>query len=126
MSRQATINLTVDLDADNLPTEIKWEASEARGDGPVPCQSMMLSLWDSDAKTTASIDLWTREMTIDDMNLYFYQVFHKMADTYQRATNNAEMAKLIHQFGDGFGDAETRRAEKLHLLKRMLTGRELM
>jgi len=39
------------------------------------------------------------------MNLHFYQVFHKMADTYMRATKNTEVANLIHKFGDGFGDA---------------------
>ena len=104
MSRTAKIELTVDLDGDNLPTRIEWEASEAKDDGPKPCQSMMLSLWDSENKTTAAIDLWTKDTTIDDMKLYFYQVFHKMADTYLRATKNADVANLIHDFGNGFGD----------------------
>lgn len=104
MSRTAEITLKVDLDGDNLPTRIEWQATEAKSDGPVPCQSMMLSLWDSEHKTTAAIDLWVKDATIDDMNLHFYQTFHKMADTYLRATKNSEVAKLIHAFGDGFGD----------------------
>ena len=104
MSRNAEIKLTVDLDDENLPTRIEWEASEARDTGPKPCQSMMLSLWDSEKKTTVAIDLWTRETTVEDMNLHFYQVFHKMADTYLRATQNSDISKLIHEFGDGFGD----------------------
>ena len=64
---------------------------------------MMLSLWDAENKTTAAIDLWTSDATVEDMNLYFYQVFHKMADTYLRATKNEEVANSIHEFGDGFG-----------------------
>jgi len=103
MSRTAEIKVTIDLDGDNLPSRIEWQASESAEDGPVPCQSVMLSLWDSDKKTTAAIDLWTKDTTIDDMNLHFYQLFHKMADTYLRATKNAEVAALIHEFGDGFG-----------------------
>jgi gliding motility-associated protein GldC len=103
MSRTAEIKVTIDLDGDNLPTRIEWQASESAEDGPVPCQSVMLSLWDSDNKTTAAIDLWTKDTTIDDMNLHFYQLFHKMADTYLRATKNSEVAELIHEFGDGFG-----------------------
>ena len=103
MSRTAEIKVTVDLDGDNLPTRIEWQATEAQSDGPVPCQSVRLSLWDSENKTTAAIDLWTKDTSIDDMNLHFYQVFHKMADTYLRATKNADVAKLIHEFGDGFG-----------------------
>jgi gliding motility-associated protein GldC len=104
MSRTAEIKLKVELDGDNLPTRIEWQATEAKSDGPVPCQSMMLSLWDGESKTTAAIDLWLRDTTIDDMNLHFYQVFHKMADTYLRATKNSQVAELIHEFGDGFGE----------------------
>lgn len=103
MSRTAEIKLTVELDGDNLPTGIEWEATEANQQGASSCQSMLLSLWDSDSKKTAAIDLWTKDMSIDDMNLYFYQVIHKMADSYFRATRNGEISKLIHEFGDGFG-----------------------
>ena len=104
MSRTAEIKLIVDLDGENLPTRIVWQASEGQENGPVLCQSMMLSVWDNENKTTAAIDLWIKDMTIDDMNLYFYQVIHKMADTYLRATKNADMANSIHEFGDGFGE----------------------
>jgi gliding motility-associated protein GldC len=104
MSRTAEIRVTVDLDGENMPIKIEWQATEAADDGPVPCQSVMLSLWDSEKHTTAAIDLWTKDTTIDDMNLHFFQLFHKMADTYLRATKNSEVAELIHDFGDGFGE----------------------
>jgi gliding motility-associated protein GldC len=100
--RTAEIKLIVELDADSLPRSILWEASDALHDGPAACQSMMLSVWDNESKTTAAIDLWTKDATIADMNLYFCQVFHKMADTYLRATNNAEAADMIHEFGNRF------------------------
>ena len=103
MSRTAEIKLTVELDSENLPTNIEWEATEAREHGTMPCQSMLLSLWDSDSKTTAAIDLWTKDMTVEDMNLYFFQVIHRMADSYFRATKNGDISKLIHEFGDGLG-----------------------
>ncbi len=105
MTRRAEIKLTVELDGENLPSSIIWQATDAEADEPMSCQSMMLSLWDSENKTTAAIDLWIKDMTVDDMNLYFYQVFHKMADTYLRATKNEEVATSIHEFGDGFGNS---------------------
>jgi len=105
MSRTAEIKVLIDLDSENVPTRIEWQASEAKDEGPVSCQSVMLSLWDGDNKTTAAIDLWTKETTIDDMNLHFYQMFHKMAETYVRATKNPDMGKEIHDFADGFGSA---------------------
>lgn len=105
VSRTAEIKVTVDLDADDLPTRIEWQASEGQDRGPASCQSMMISLWDSENKSTAAIDLWTKDTTVDDMNLYFYQVIHKMADTYHRATKNADIANSIREFGDGFGES---------------------
>lgn len=103
-ARTAEIKLTVDLDDDDLPTRIEWQASEAADKGVSEAQSMMLSLWDSQSNSIAAIDLWTKDTTVADMNLHFYQAFHKMADTYLRATRNAEIARLIHEFGDGFGE----------------------
>lgn len=103
MTRTAEIKMTVDLDGDNVPTRIEWEASEGQPDGPILCESMMLSVWDSENKTTAAIDLWIKDTTIDDINIYFYQVIHKMADTYLKATKNSEISNSIHEFGESFG-----------------------
>ena len=111
MSRTAEIKLTVDLDNADMPTRIEWQASEGQEGGPISCESMMLSVWDSENKTTAAIDLWIKDTSVEDLNIYFYQVIHKMADTYLRATKNQEIANSIHQFGEGFG-------ENLGLLKR--------
>ncbi len=103
MSRTAEIKLTIDLDSADLPTRIEWQASEGQEGGPITCESMMLSVWDSEKKTTAAIDLWIKDTSIEDLNIYFYQVIHKMADTYMRATKNEEIANSIHEFGEGFG-----------------------
>jgi gliding motility-associated protein GldC len=107
-SRTAEIQLKIDLDAQNVATRIEWEAADAPG--PATCQSMMLALWDSRNKTMAAIDLWTRDMTVDDMNSFFYQVLHKMADTYLRATTDESTAQSIHEFGDKFENEVSSRA----------------
>jgi len=103
-SRTAEIKLTVELDANNVATRIVWQAAEAPGGEPAKCQSVMLSLWDTEKQTTAAIDLWTRDMTVDDMNAFFHQVLHKMADTYLRATKNEPVAQSISEFARTFGD----------------------
>jgi gliding motility-associated protein GldC len=104
-SRTAEIRLTVDLDADNVATRILWQAADAPGGDPARCQSLMLSLWDGEKKTTAAIDLWTRDMTVEDMNAFFYQVLHKMADTHLRATKNDSVAQSIREFAFKFRDS---------------------
>jgi gliding motility-associated protein GldC len=96
--RTAQIRLKVDLDAQNVATSIEWQADDAAG--PSACQSMMLAVWDRRTRTTAAIDLWTRDMTIDDMNSFLYQVLYKMADTCLRATKNEAAAQSIRKLAD--------------------------
>ncbi len=103
-ARTAEIKLTVDLDGENLPTRIEWQASESGVPEPQLCQSMMLALWDDEKQSTAAIDLWTRDMTVAEMNLHFHQVFQNMADSYQSATNNTDVAKMIRKFSVSFGE----------------------
>ena len=114
-ARTAEIKLTVELDTDSLPSRITWEASDARHEGAKRCQSMMLSVWDNESKTIAAIDLWTRETTVADMNVYFCELFHKMADTYLRATKNTEVADSIHDFGNRFARTLGVRSAQLDL-----------
>ena len=102
MSRTAEIRIAIELDDENIPTHIAWDASDANGAGPKAARSMMLSLWDSENSRTVAIDLWTREMTVEEMNRYCCQVLHKLADTYERATHDAGPASKIHEFGEMF------------------------
>jgi len=110
MGRTLEIKLSVKLDDDKMPAAISWEADDAGFKGSKSAKTLMLSLWDDNEKLTYSIDLWTKEMLLNDMNLHFYQIFQKMADTYQRATNNAEMSDSIRNFANEFSN-------KLGLLK---------
>ncbi len=103
MSKTSEIKFTIQLDEKQMPKKIEWEATDGGFEGKKPCNSMMISLWDKDEKVTMGIDLWTKEMLVDDMNLHFYQIFTKMADTYMRATNNNEVTKMIQDFSFEFG-----------------------
>jgi len=102
MSKDAEINFIVKLDARDSPDEILWSASEADFDGFKPCDSLMLSIWDRDQKNTMSIDIWTKEMEVGEMNAHFYYTIMKMADTYQRATNNEELSQMFRDFANDF------------------------
>lgn len=110
MSRTSEIKFTIQLDDKKIPKKIEWEATDAGFDGRKECDSIMLSLWDKEEKVTMAIDLWTKDMMVENMNIHFFQIFTKMADTYLRATNNNEVAQMIESFSKEF-------ANKLNLLK---------
>ena len=107
--KTSEIKFTIQLDEKKMPKKIEWEATDAGFEGKKPCNSIMISLWDKEERITLGIDLWTKEMLIEDMNIHFYQIFTKMADTYLKATNNNEVAKMIHDFSGEF-------AKKLEIL----------
>lgn len=102
MSKEAEIKFLVKVDDKGVPDEIYWSASDAEFEGLMPCDSLMISVWDRGEKNTMSIDLWTSEMQVGEMNAHFYFTLMKMADTYKRATNNSELSDMIRNFANEF------------------------
>ena len=95
MKRQAEINFRITLDEDKMPAQIDWDATDAEVPGVKHCEAMLISLWDDRVKNTLGIDLWTKNMLVDDMNIFVYQSLKKLAETYSKATNDPEIANVI-------------------------------
>jgi len=100
--KQSSINIDVLLDADKVPSTINWNASDSATELPNKAKAMMLAFWDSNDKTALRIDLWTKEMMMDEMADFFYQTLMTMADTYKRATQNEEMTNDMKKFAKDF------------------------
>jgi len=104
MNKTSEIKFFVTLDENKVPEKIEWEATDAGINGRKECSSVMISLWDKEEKGTLAIDLWTKEMIVDDMNIHFHQVLNKTADTYERATKNKVVADMIKKFSSDFAE----------------------
>jgi gliding motility-associated protein GldC len=100
MSRKSEIKITVELDENKMPEKIEWEATDAGFDGKKASKKLMLSLWDEKENVTLGIDLWTKEMKVEEMHSHYHQILLKMADTFERATNNKDAAGMIRNFSD--------------------------
>src|SRR5258708_28875453 len=87
----STISIDVQMDQNRVPETIAWLASESGVERPQKAKAMMLSFWDGADKAALRIDLWTKDMMVDEMADFFYQTIMTMADTYGRATNQAEL-----------------------------------
>ncbi|MBL7698563.1 MAG: gliding motility protein GldC [Chitinophagaceae bacterium] len=99
---QSTITIDVNLDESRTPQDISWSASESSMDQARKAKAMMLSFWDGAEKTSLRIDLWTKEMMVDEMGDFFYQSIMSMADTFDRATRQKELVESMKQFGRDF------------------------
>lgn len=90
------------LDENRVPQEIEWNASDDNGDKAQLARAMMLAFWDGAEKTALRIDLWTKEMMVDEMADFFYQTLMTMADTYSRATHYHDQAEEMKKFAKDF------------------------
>jgi len=105
--KTSEIKFTVKLDENNLPAAIDWETSD--GVEKSKCKSMMVALWDANEQNTLRIDLWTKDMSIDEMKRFFHQSLLSMADTFKKATGEDKIAEDLKDYCAHF-------AEKMELL----------
>lgn len=103
------IKLTVGLDENRVPETLTWSAEDG-GIQNEDAKAMMLSVWDSKNRESLKIDLWTKEMPVDEMKIFFHQTLVTMADTFMKATQDEKMTATMKDFCDYF-------AEKLELKK---------
>ena len=101
--KKSEIKLTITRNEQH-PTAIEWKADDSGLEGMQESKAMMLSLWDKKEGSTMRIDLWTHEMMVEEMQHFFYQTLSSMADTYQHATNDKEMADELRKFTKLFGE----------------------
>ncbi len=106
---KSTIELQVELDENRVPEKLSWTAEDG-GINQEEAKAMMLSVWDSKAQETLRIDLWTKDMPVDEMKLFFHQTLVEMSNTFHRATQDEKMTATMKDFCDYF-------AEKLELKK---------
>ncbi|XOD67474.1 MAG: gliding motility protein GldC [Flavobacteriales bacterium Tduv] len=110
IKKKTNIQIQVILDENHVPEEIHWSAEDG-GVFNKPCKALMLSIWDNAQEETARMELWTKEMPVEDMKKFFHQVFISMGNTYQRATSDEAVAGKIRDFGYRF-------MEKTELIKK--------
>ncbi len=104
------IKFTVELDENKIPEKLSWNAEDG-GISNEETKAFLISVWDSKKQETLKMDLWTKDMPLDEMKLFFYQSLLSMSDTFYRATNDEKMTATMRDFCDYF-------AEKLDLLKK--------
>lgn len=95
---KSTISVDVYLDENKIPEKIEWRAQE----NTERAKAFLLAFWDGEDKTAMRIDLWTKDMMVDEMADFYYQVLLTMADTYERATHHADLVKDMKEFAGTF------------------------
>ena len=101
--KQSKIAIEVRLDDSNVPERIVWQASDGNSKW-TEAKAFLLSIFDKESQDTLKIDLWTKELQVQEMDRFLYYTMRSMADTYLKATQNAELANAMQQFAAFFGE----------------------
>lgn len=99
---KSTITIDVMTDENKVPDAIQWSASDSSAENGQTAKAMMISFWDGAEKAALRIDLWTKDMMVDEMADFFYQTMMTMADTYGRATKYQEQVDEMKKFAKDF------------------------
>lgn len=99
---KSTITIDVHTDNNRIPDSIAWSATDTSIENAQKAKAMMISFWDGAEKAALRIDLWTKDMMVDEMADFFYQTLMTMADTYGRATKYADQVEEMKNFARGF------------------------
>ncbi len=103
--KTSNIRIAVSIDANNVPEKMEWSATDPQGkETSTECKAMLLSIFDKETLDTLKIDLWTKEMQVNEMDRFFFQTLRALSDTYFRATQNRELAADMQQFVQYFGE----------------------
>ncbi len=99
---QSTITIDIVLDEQKVPDQIYWNATDSTAEMKQRAKAMMLAFWDPADKSALRIDLWTKDMMVDEMADFFYQCLMTMSDTFHRATQNHELSDEMKVFAKQF------------------------
>jgi len=99
--KHSSISFKINLDDKNIPEQITWEASDTHNK-PTSTKALACSVWDEDQQNTLKIDLWTKDMKIDEMEKFFVDTLGGLSQTILNATGDtylsAELNRLCEQF----------------------------
>ena len=102
--KTAEIKLTIDLDDNNVPERIMWESTDSKNKDALPVKSFMLALWDQNYNNALRIDLWTKDMPVDEMKRFFYETLQTMGDSFLRATGETNIVEDLRDYCAHFAD----------------------
>jgi len=100
--KNSEINFKIQLDEHNVPETIQWDATDKPG-GLDHTKAITIGVWDDVQKNTMRLDLWTKEMPVHEMKMFYIDALSGMAQSILSATGDEKMANSITKLCDTLG-----------------------
>jgi gliding motility-associated protein GldC len=94
--RKTHINFTIDLDNNNVPDKILWDATDKPEEGLSETKAISIALWDPQQKNTLRIDLWSKDMPVNEMKRFYIDCIGGLAQSALSATGDEVMGQEMN------------------------------
>lgn len=101
--KTSEVVIKIGLNDNNLPVGMKWTAKDGSIEN-APAKAMLLSLWDPTENNTMKMDLWTKDMSIEEMKQFFHQTLLTLSDSFERATGEHTICEDLRDYCYHFAD----------------------
>jgi gliding motility-associated protein GldC len=103
IKHRSEIKIKVGLDENKIPEELYWSADDGKIEN-MESKALLLSVWDSKNKDTYKINLWTKEMPVNEMVQFYHQTLLSLADSFEKATGDDKMSATMRDFCDYYAE----------------------
>ncbi len=86
--KQSSIHFNIQLDDNNVPEKIEWDATDKPDGGESESKAISISLWDHAQKNTMRIDLWTKDMPVNDMKRFYIDCIGGLSQSVLNSTGD--------------------------------------
>ena len=91
------IKIKVNTDENHVPTDIVWSAEGGKIKNR-KAKAMALAMWDEKDGITMNMDLWTKDMSVDEMKRFVCDNMMTLANTLETATSDKGHAEAMRGF----------------------------
>ena len=96
-----TLKFEVELDENNLPNSIKM-LEEKASNSSIDLKALLIAAWDAKRKETLRVDIWTKDMPVNDMFIMYHQNMMGMATSLEKSTGQNKLANALRDYCDFF------------------------
>ncbi|MDX2191656.1 MAG: gliding motility protein GldC [Bacteroidota bacterium] len=101
--KKSEIKIEIELDGNNIPEKIYWDATEKQPKGREETNAFCFSLWEPLNNSTLKIDLWSKSMPVDDMKRFYIETIGGLAESLKNATGDQYMVEEINALCERLG-----------------------
>jgi gliding motility-associated protein GldC len=93
--KESEIQFNIQLDNQNIPEKILWNATDNPTGKAEETKAITLALWDGENRSTMKIDLWVKDMPVEEMKLFYVEAIGGMADSLKSSTGDLYMFERL-------------------------------